>query len=55
MKIVRYLPKNASATKAPNKGRSDAVPDQAFTFSAAVAVDWPNGPVKYVIRFELIP
>ena len=55
MKIVRNRPKNESATKAPKSGRSEAVPYQAFTFSAAVAVDCPNGPVKYVMRFKLIP
>ncbi|KAJ0804543.1 hypothetical protein HanPI659440_Chr02g0039241 [Helianthus annuus] len=33
--------------KASTRGRSEAVPDQMLTFSAAVAVDCPNGPVKY--------
>ena len=55
MMIVRYRPRKASAMKAPRRGRSDAVPDQALTFSAAVAVDCPKGPVKYVIKFELTP
>jgi len=53
--MVLYLPRKESATNAPNKGSNDAVPAHTFTFSAAVAVDWPNGPVKYVIKLEEIP
>ena len=44
--IVRYQPKSVSAKKAPNRGRSDAAPDHAFTFFGAVAVDCPSGPIK---------
>lgn len=44
--MILYQPKNASAKKAPRIGKSDVVPDQAFTLAAAAAVDWPNGPVK---------
>ncbi|KAI3763106.1 hypothetical protein L1987_53556 [Smallanthus sonchifolius] len=33
--------------KPPTRGRSSAIPVHAFTFMAAVAVDWPKGPVKF--------
>lgn len=44
--MVRYRPQNESATKAPARDRSNAVPVQALTLAAAAAVDWPKGPVK---------
>jgi hypothetical protein len=53
--MVLYLPMKESATNAPNKGSNHAVPDQTFMFSAAVTVDCPKGPVKYVIKFPAIP
>lgn len=53
--MVRNRPRNESATNAPRSGNSIAIPDQALMFSAAVAVDCPSGPVRQVIRLELIP
>jgi hypothetical protein len=53
--MVLNLPRNESATKAPNKGSNHDVPDHKFKFSAAVTVDCPKGPVKYVIKFPDIP
>ncbi|OMO57696.1 hypothetical protein COLO4_35191 [Corchorus olitorius] len=44
--MVRYRPRKASATKAPKSGRREAVPDQALTCAAAVAVDSARGLVK---------
>lgn len=55
MMIVRKRPRNESATNAQRSGRNDTVPIQAFTLAAAAAVDSPNGPVKYIIRFDDIP
>ena len=41
--------------KAPNRGSREAVPAQIFTFLAAVAVLCLSGPVRYDIKFPLIP
>lgn len=41
--------------KSPTRGNSDVVPNQTLTFTAAVTVDKPKGPVKYVIKFEMTP
>ena len=53
--MVRKRPRNESATKPQRSGRNDTVPLQALIFTAAAAVDSPNGPVRYVMRFEDIP
>jgi len=55
MIIVRKRPRYESARKPPRSGRNATVPVQALTFAAAAAVDSPNGPVKYIIRFDAIP
>jgi hypothetical protein len=41
--------------KAPKRGRREAVPAHIFTFSAALAVLCFRDPVRYVIKFPLIP
>lgn len=53
--IVRYRPRKESARKAPSKGSKEAVPDQALTFLAAVAVDCWSWSVKKVIKLEETP
>ena len=49
--IVRYRPRKESATKAPNRGRREAVPAHILTFLAADAVVCLSGPVRYDIKF----
>lgn len=44
--MVRYRPKKESARKAPRRVSSMEMPDQMLTVSAAVATDWPSGPVR---------
>lgn len=55
MTTVGYRPRRFSATKAPKSGSSKPAPDHKLTLAAAAAVDWPSGPVRYVIRFEPTP
>ncbi|KAK9140196.1 hypothetical protein Scep_009877 [Stephania cephalantha] len=44
-----------SVMKVPISGVNVTTPDQALTLLAAVAVDCPRCPVKYVMRLQMMP
>lgn len=52
---ARYRPSCESAAKAPMRGSTCTVPPHAFKLAAAVAVDMPSDPVRYIIKLADAP